>query len=371
MPKLTPTTQNQILIHPEHAQGTLQVPIVKEQKTKSFVGIFSAVAIFVLISILALGYFYIPKTRTVIYANSAIEDVSVVNSKSDSVNQALDSLYKHLTGSSASADTSLSEIKADVLSANTSAATNSLSANSFLLATEAEKIISEKGKVKGFSIPEADPNKIVREQRKLAESVETRSKETQNLLDSKIAIHENKDNPPSAEELQKQLKEVLAKTSLYASETEKTSLYYIEISDASIDLYNISSSLSTLKDVDNAIADLTKIKNRFAQYQKEDLPVGMEELNNDVVAVFDVLIGFFQVANTNDPNKLAAALNDFLSDTASLSNKTYSDELSFWQNNKVLSSYEALNSDFEKVKKTAEDVKENNNFFLLGALGVK
>lgn len=372
LPKIIPTAQNQILIHPDHAAGNLTVPANQTKSHKS-VNIVATVAIFILLAILSISYIYIPRTRTVMFASSTQESLETLNSKTSEVNTALDTLYQSLTASSASEDANLSEIKTDVLSANTSVPTNSFIGNSLLLFENGLRTAEKQGKVKGFSIPESDPNKLIREQRKIAEAVAEKSSSAQTIIDQDIKVLKTPSLSAKTEPLQKEIQVLATKSGEFLSESKKTSGFYIAISDASIEIYNISTTLTNLNDIDNSVVDLSKIRNKFADYDKNMLPNEIEPLNNDVVAIFDLLIGFFKEVSTTNPQNTTALTNsydNFINKTKSLGTQTYIHELDFWQKNKSLSSYKSLASDFSQAIKQAEELENSNTYFLLPLLGV-
>ncbi len=375
LPKIQSTFQNQVLIHPDHAAGNLKVPTSNQtdlnQKTPIAVAVLS---IFSLAAVLLLGFIVIPRTRNVMYAANAAETLETLDTRIKNVNESLDLLYQSLTASNASDDTSLSEIDSGVLAANTSAATNSLSGNSLLLLKSIREVLERSSQVKGFSIPENDPNKAVRQQRKLAENISDKSELAQDLLKKKLLHLKTSSVPSGADLLKKDVEETTKKTDLYLSETDKTAKYYVSVSDAAIELYNISNTITSVNDIDNSVTDLTKIRNVFANYDKKELPAEMDDLNKDVVTVFDLLINFFKTVKTDsvsNPGNLLTALATFVSETKSLGVQTSIHELNFWQNNKALSSYKDLAKDYDTTIKKAGEVKEQNNYFLLPLIGIK
>lgn len=374
LPKIQSTISNQILIHPQHAQGTLPVAshtpnLAANLRTKN---IFAAVLIFALLLILSGGYFYIPRTKTVMYAQSTAEVFENLSSKISQVNSALDILYKSLTASSAGNDSSLSEIKTNVLAANSSAITSSFVGNSILLTNLATNSVKKQGAVRGFSVPETDPNKTVREQRKLAMNIATKSKDAQLTVNQNLKPLNSDNLPPRAELLQSDLKNLQTKTNEFLTEAEKTSKYYVALSDAAIDIYRISTTITSPKDIENSVSDLTKLRSQFVDYDQKQLPSEIDELNSDIVAIFDLLINFFTLFGNdsqNDPAKLLASYTSLISETRSLGVQTSVHELNFWQNNKILSSYVQLEEEYSVFISNANEVKRKNNYFLLPLLG--
>lgn len=372
LPKIQPNLQNQVLIHPDHAAGNLKIPSNNPGSVKPKIS--SGLVIISIISlsaILLLGFVALPRTRSVMYAAGTAETLGNLSSRTNNVNDALDLLYQSLTSSSAGDDTSLSEANSGVLAANSSASTNFLSGNSLLLFQKVKGVLEKTGKVKGFSIPKDDPNKVIREQRKLAENVSDKASLAQELIDSDLVKLQKSSFLSGINSLKTDVENLSSKTDLYLAESTKTAKYYVSISDAAIELYNISNQINSFEDIDNSISDLTKVRNVFANYDKKALPAEIDDLNQDVVSVFDLLIGFFQKIKSESSSNLLNSLTDFVGQTNNLAVQTSIHELNFWQNNKILSSYKELTSSYDTAIKKAAQVKSDNNYFLLPLFGIK
>ena len=90
LPKLTPTVANQILIHPDHAAGTLKVSKFNSNKTnQNLTNLFAGLAIFALVGVAILSFFFIPRSQAVVFANNTVETVGELNSKTDEVDKSL------------------------------------------------------------------------------------------------------------------------------------------------------------------------------------------------------------------------------------------------------------------------------------------
>lgn len=373
LPKLT--HNNQILIHPNHAAGNLKIssPERNTERDKKLIRLTAILAVGLLLVVVLFSFFLLPRTKTAMYAANTSQIVDNLVSKTDDVDQALNVLYQSLTASSAGGDQDLSEIKTNVLSANTSAATNFLTANSLLLLRRAEQITTGSSQVLGFSVPETDPNKAVRVQRKLAENIAKKTSASalvleqglQNLIDNQVS--------PENNPLKKQLVLLENQTETYLTEADKTSKYYVTISDAAIEIYNISNSISSVNDIDESVADLTALRSQFANLGQKQLPEESDELNQDIVAVFDLLIGLFKevkASSVSDPARLLTSYASFITQARGLALQTAVHELNFWQNNPTLSSYQDLTGDYNEVRDQADKVKDDNSYFLLPLLGV-
>ncbi|HSX57706.1 MAG TPA: hypothetical protein VLE47_00345 [Candidatus Saccharimonadales bacterium] len=368
LPKLPPSAPAQIFIHPEHIEGTLKVPIEKKSHPNKGINIVAAFVIVGLILILAGAYYIIPRTRTVAFASSTIESVGELSGKTDKVNSSLTSLYQSLTqGQSGSAGTT--QISDQVLGLQ-SDLSKKLS-DSSLLTLSAAYEATGKTKVKAFSVPDEDPNKVTREQRSLAKEIADKKKDAEASLSEATALT-NENLSGKAATLETQLSQVNIDTKDYLSEAEKTSLYYVNLSDASIELYNLSSSLVSPKDIAVALPKLTALRSSFADYDSAKLPDQMDSLNKDVVGIFDLLIGFFKEVSSGNQSEeaLAASYQNFLSSAKTLESQTSVHEISFWQNNAAFSNYKNLTSSQTEVIKKAQEVKKENNFFVLSWFGV-
>ncbi len=369
LPKLAVSDPAQILIHPEHAQGNLKVPSPQQKKSPhTLLNIISVFLIVFLLSLLLAAYFLIPKTRTVIYARSTAETFSTVSEKTDKVDTSLKSLYQLVTAGAATESTT--QIGNGVLAAQDSAQ-NDFADSAVLVLTAAKSSTSQDGRVKGFSIPESDPNKGTRTQRQVAKDIDTKKKEADsaaNLIDSLA----NEQVSDSAKDLKQDITSVKLKTDKYLSEAGKTSAFYVKISDASLELYNLSTSINSSADIKNAISKLTSLRGDFADGESS-LPEEMSSLNKDVVGIFDLLIGYFKDLDSGKFTTGAALYNsyvEFLAQAKTITAQTQVHEINFWQNNEALANYKDLSAEQSELIKEATAVKKQNNYFLMPLLGV-
>ena len=347
------------------------------------------------------------RAKSVKFATSTRETISALFTQMDSVNLSLSTLYKFATKDD-------EDIKLTRLTNTFRQFDKVLSANTEVELTEEEKpnnrlgirlkdfvkslgslfknlnFTDEKvefnGKVKGFTTPINDPNKIHRDQRELAakvlSSAESSKKEIENL-EKKVGRGKV---PRSLSSLREDLDELSAEAEQYLSEAEKTAEYYVLISDLSIELEgsfeslwlaleNVNDVNSLVSSFDETTKKLRGLKEELETLEKEELPQEIEPLHNDSLARFDLVINYFdelKVLTLNEDregiveltNKTSLKLNQLI-----LAGKDH--EISFWKNNKIMNSYNSLSSQYTQALKKLEKAHDENNFFLLKLFGVR
>ena len=347
------------------------------------------------------------KSRTVKFATNARETISTLFTQMDSVNLSLSTLYKFITKDDEG-------IKLTRLT-NTFGQFDRV----FAVVTKVEYREEEKpdnrlgvrlkdfikdldslfknlnftdekvefnGKVKGFTTPINDPNKIYRDQRELAakvlSSAESSKKEIENL-EKKVG---NGKVPRSLSSLREDLDELSADAEQYLSEAEKTAEYYVLISDLSIELEgsfeslwlaleNVNDVNSLVSSFDETTKKLRGLKEELETLEKDDLPQDIEPLHNDTLALFDLVINYFDGLKVLTFNQNQGAIVELTTKTSLKLNQLIfgakDHEISFWKNNKIMNSYSSLSSQYTQALKKLEKAHDENNFFLLKLFGVR
>lgn len=371
-PSPTRPDDAQIFIHPEHEAGTLEVakPVGNrpaKKGTDKMLLFLSLVIAVLIVSGSAFVFILIPRSQSVSFANSIKDTVSAGSEKAEKVKASLEVLYKARTGEQE--DVTLSESQDQEIKL---IATGAEKAQTFFdaaanLVKQTQDNLNQKENVKSFAVPAYDPNQESRKHRELADDISKKAKDADEL-NRKLVDLAQKSVPEGAKELKKQASDLEEDTANYIDQALDTSNYYIDLSEAAIELVRLASSIYSAKDIDNAISTLSSLKTKFAEYEKTKLPEGMENYNKDIVETFDLLLIFYQDVQggkLNTEQKILNAYESFVSDLQSVSVKAVHDEISFWQNNEALNSFDEIADQQTDVLKAAEKVKDQNNFFLL------
>jgi len=379
-PSFSSASEAQIFIHPDHEKGNLMFSNPTKnsayKKTNNFTLIlFSFLIGLLIISASATFFVFIPKSQNVSFAIFVKETVTSSSEKTEKVNEALEVLYKAVTNQSE--DITLSSnhglnptfANAEKLQGLSEAASN--------LAKQGIDVFNNKENVKGFTVPKEDPNQNARKHRELAQNISDKAKDASISNKELIElINKNKNSPRGSEKLKKQASDLAETTTKYINEASYTANYYIALNEASIKLSTLAASIYSnysKTDIDNTIGDLTSLKNKFVGYEKDHLPEEMNDYNKDVIATFDLIINLFQSVkkgNLDTEEKIYLAYENFLNDLSAVGYRSVHDELNFWQNNKIINSFEKLAQKQTEVQKQAEILKDKNNFFLLDWVGV-
>jgi hypothetical protein len=362
-----------------------------------------------IILVLAIGggLFLWPKAQTVKFASSTRESISGLFTEMDTVNSSLNSLYKYATSDDDNVTlTRLSSTFGEfnnVFAAymgidpiNKDSPDNRLGTRLKSFLTELKDIfkdveISKDGKVdlgekvKGFTTPADDPNKVYRDQRDLAVKVSdsTGSSETE-LKEFETNLEGG--TPESLSSLNENLNSLKDDSKTYLSESKKTADYYVLTSDLAIELEgnfdafllaleSANSVNSLVASFDDISKDLKKLKKELEDVDSSELPMEIEDLHNDTIKLFDISIDFFDQMKILTLKADAVGMENLLVQTTIELNQLVilgsDDEISFWKNNKVLNSYEDLSKDHTETLKKLEQERDKNNFFILSWFGIK
>lgn len=374
-PSQTPTNDSQIFIHPDHESGTLAVaqqaqPVTRKKKTDLVLIVLAIVIGLLVVAGSATFFIMIPRSQNVNFANSIKDTVGSSSEKTDKVNSSLEILYKAITSQAEDVTLSLSQdfrfitTKEDSFNGIFSAASN--------LAKQTKDNLAQKEDVKSFAVPAGDPNQEARQHRELAQDISEKAEDATELNDNLSDIV-SKPVQGGSEKLKIEASKLVETTAKYIDQSTDTANYYVALSEASIELVTLGSSLYSAKDIDNAISKLTSLKNKFAEYEKSSLPERIEDYNKDIVDTFNLLLALYQDVKEGELNteeKIAVAYTNFMNDLQSVSVRAAHDEISFWQNNEALKSFDKLSDKQTAVQKQAEQVKDANNFFLLEWAGI-
>jgi len=375
-PQMPTTTarpsEAQIFIHPEHDAGTLAIAQsasrapTRKRADKMLVFLSIMIAILI-ISGSAFVFILIPRSQNVSFANSVKDTVSTGSEKAEKVKASLEVLYKARTGEQD--DVTLSDSRqgnATLIATGQEQGLGFFNAAANLTKQTRDNL-DQKEDVKGFAVPAYDPNQESRKHRELADDISKKATDALELNNKLVDLAEIS-VPSGAKELKEQASKLEKSTAGYIDQALDTSKYYVDLSEAAIELVRLASSIYSAKDIDNAISTLSGLKTKFAEYEKTKLPEGMENYNKDIVETFDLLLIFYQDVQggkLNTEQKILNAYESFVANLQSISVRAVSDEISFWQNNQALNSYDELADQQTNVLKTAEQVKDQNNFFLL------
>ena len=172
----------------------------------------------------------------------------------------------------------------------------------------------------------------------------------------------------------------------YLSEAQKTSNYYILSSDLSIELESnfdafalslqgssdINSLVSSFDEISN---DLRSLKSKLEKVSPTNLPSEIEDYHRDSIALFDVVINYFDdlkvLTLKGDDKKIINLTIDTSLELNKLVLSGVDHEISFWKNNQTLNSYDNISSSHTEVLKKLETEKDNSNFFLFKFFGVE
>lgn len=360
---------------------------LKKYTTKRNLSILVIISIILTISLI----FLIPRAQTVRYSSKTRESLSESFTKLDSVDSSLNSLFRFVTQSEG--DVKLSD--SSTIDKNSSKDAE-IGKRLETLLTDLENVfnkleISKRGsvsfgnKVKGFTTPADDPNKVYRDQRDLASEIgisvddtKTSFKTFESQLDGSL--------PKPVTDFSEKLLGLKSNVNNYLAESTKTSNYYVTISDLSIKLEGnfdvFQLSLNSATDINSLVASfeevsasLEELKSRLEGLDQDKLPDEISDLHQDSVELFDVVIKYFENLKTLTLIGNEKKIVDLTINTAvKLNQLTISGanhELSFWKNNKTLNSYDSLSEDHTEVLKILEETHDSNNFFIFRFIGVR
>lgn len=367
LPTLPVSNNSQVFIHPEHEQGSLVIPKNPQRIKNRFLPLTLTISIVGLLSIAALifGYF-IPRSQAVSYAKSVREFVTESSEKLDKVNSSLDILYKARTAQKE--DVSVTK----VLEASTSKDSSEINIfrNAQRVIAEIKQNFEKNSKVKGYTLPSDDPAFEIRQHRELARDIAKKTLEAEITLE-KIADLEKQSIPQTANAVKEKISNLEEGSNNYVDQAKKSSEYYIDVSDASIELLSLANSINTPKDLDITISKFSALKSKFSNYQ--NLPEEIEAYNSDLIEVFDLSATYIsqirEVVNSGYVKPMPSS-QLFNSQLQSISSRAVDDEISFWQNNESLSSYDDLSKEHTDILESSQKLKDKNYFFFLKWLGV-
>lgn len=368
LPTLPLTANSQVFIHPEHEQGNLIISKPSKKSKRLFLPLILLISTIGLVSSIAILFFYfIPKAQAVNYAKNTKELVSSSSEKLDKVSSSLNILYKARTAQTE--DVTLTK----VLEANT-LKRDVIESNIF---KNTQKIVSiirhnfeKNSNVKGYTVPNSDPSFEIRKHRDLARDIGKKTLEAEKILEE-ITDLKNQNVPQSAQEVKEDISALEENSSNYIDQANKCSNYYIDVSDASIELQSLANSINTPKDLDTTISKFSALKSKFSNYQ--DLPEEIESYNNDLVELFTLSATYIteiRDAVKNNDSRLMPNTLLFNSQMQSIATRAVNDEISFWQNNESLSSYDDLSKEHTDLLSSSQKLKDKNYFFFLKWLGV-
>lgn len=399
-----PTTQKPEPISLTHDQPQIkQLPVSKRLFRRR---IFVVSILIVLFLGGAFAYLF-PKAQSVRFASTTRLSVSNLFTEMDTVDSSLNALFKFSTTGEES-DVQLSSLTKSfqkfniILSSEVIQKEEVEDGNEFgvrlddLIDDLSEVFknleISDRGsvnfgdKVKGFTTPADDPNKIYRDQRDLAVNVGKSVKSSEKTINELSRNISAKAVPNSLSSLKGDLNQLKSESQDYLSEAQKTSNYYILSSDLSIELESnfdafalslqgssdINSLVSSFDEISN---DLRSLKSKLEKVSPTNLPNEIENYHRDSIALFDVVINYFddlKVLTLNgDDKKIINLTIDTSLELNKLVLSGVDHEISFWKNNQTLNSYDNISSSHTEVLKKLETEKDNSNFFLFKFFGVE
>lgn len=349
------------------------------------------------IVIVGVGIFLWPRAQTVTFASSTRESLSKSFTELDSVDASLNALFKFATASSDDVQLSrltntfkkMDSIFAQIAKKEDEESRNEIGIRVNELVEELSNVfeslqfsergkVSFGGKIKGFTTPADDPNKIYRDQRDLATKVHNSVEDSEKEL-GELEKNLGKGFSPTLSSLKEELKSLKSKTKDYLAESEKTADYYVLISDLSIELEgsfdSFQISLEATSDINSLVATFDEISKELKGLKVElegvgsgSLPAEIGDLHNDSIELFDVVIKYFDSLKVLTLNEDQKGIVDLTADTSVKLNqlvlKGADDEISFWKNNKTLNSYDSLSGEYTETLKKLEETIEKNDFFL-------
>ena len=240
--------------------------------------------------------------------------------------------------------------------------------------------------MKGFTTPADDPNKIYRDQRDLAVNVGKSVKSSDKTINELSENISAKAVPNSLSSLKGDLNQLKSESQDYLSEAQKTSNYYIISSDLSIELESnfdafalslqgssdINSLVSSFDEISN---DLRSLKSKLEKVSPTNLPSGIEDYHRDSIALFGVVINYFDdlkvLTLKGDDKKIVNLTIDTSLELNKLVLAGVDHEISFWKNNKILNSYDSISDSHTELLKKLEAERDGSNFFLFKFFGVE
>ncbi len=370
LPTLPVTPNSQVLIHPEHEKGNLVIPqhIEKSKSNFPFAMTFLALGAVFLIGVIgAIVFIFLPMSQAYNFASNSKELVTASSANISKVNSSLDLLYQ---ARSSTGNSGITVSSSGVLGANTNLTPAEVFFGAVYSSELMKDIVDKSSHVKAFSTPANDPTTVARKHRELAMGIGSQVTTAKQTLDKLIEL-KNQTVPSQAADLKNNLSNLETDTNDYIDQAQKTSDYYVAVSDASIELYTIASATNTTKDIDSDISQISALKAKFASYS--NLPNEMDAYNKDLTDMFDLLSNYFQTLKTIvqgqnvDLNKTYA---NFTLQLQSISARSVSDEVSFWQNNKNIAGFTDLTKENSNVVSASQKVKDANYFFFLSWVGV-
>ena len=341
----------------------------------------------------AIAYLF-PKAQSVRFASTTRQSVSNLFTEMDTVNSSLNALFKFSTTGEES-DVQLSSV--DGISVEKVGPGNEFGLRLNDLIDDLSKVfknleISDRGsvnfgeKVKGFTTPADDPNKIYRDQRDLAVNVGKSVKSSDKTINELSRNISAKAVPNSLSSLKGDINQLKSESQDYLSEAQKTSNYYILSSDLSIELESnfdafalslqgSSDRNSLVSSFDEISNDLRSLKSKLEKVSPTNLPSEIEDYHRDSIALFDVVINYFDdlkvLTLKGDDKKIINLTIDTSLELNKLVLSGVDHEISFWKNNQTLNSYDNISSSHTEVLKKLETEKDNSNFFLFKFFGVE
>ena len=341
----------------------------------------------------AIAYLF-PKAQSVRFASTTRQSVSNLFTEMDTVNSSLNALFKFSTTGEES-DVQLSSV--DGISVEKVGPGNEFGLRLNDLIDDLSKVfknleISDRGsvnfgeKVKGFTTPADDPNKIYRDQRDLAVNVGKSVKSSDKTINELSRNISAKAVPNSLSSLKGDINQLKSESQDYLSEAQKTSNYYILSSDLSIELESnfdafalslqgSSDRNSLVSSFDEISNDLRSLKSKLEKVSPTNLPSEIEDYHRDSIALFDVVINYFDdlkvLTLKGDDKKIINLTIDTSLELNKLVLSGVDHEISFWKNNQTLNSYDNISSSHTEVLKKLETEKDKSNFFLFKFFGVE
>lgn len=354
--------------------------------------IFVVLILIVLFLGVAFAYLF-PKAQSVRFASSTRQSVSDLFTNMDKVDSSLNALFKFSTTGEES-DVQLSSVNG--ISEEKVEKGNEFGLRLDNLINDLSEIfkdleISDQGnvtfnqKVKGFTTPAKDPNKIYRDQRDLAVNVEKSVTSSEKSISKLSGNTSAKGITNSLLTLKKDINQLRSESEDYLDEAQRTSEYYILSSDLSIELESnfdaFALSLQGSSDINALVAsfdeissDLKSLKSKLEKVKPTNLPSEIENYHKDSIELFTVVINYFDdlkvLTLKGDDKEIVSLTIDTSLELNKLVLAGVGHEISFWKNNKILNSYDNISDSHTELLKNLETERDSNNFFLFKFFGV-
>jgi len=400
-----PTTQKPEPISLTHDQPQIEQARVRNRSFRKRIFVVSILIVLFLGG--AFAYLF-PKAQSVRFASATHQSVSNLFIEMDTVDSSLNALFKFSTTGEAS-DVQLSSLTKSFQKFNIILSSvegiqkeeiedgNEFGLRLDDLIDDLSEIfknleINDRGnvtfnqKVKGFTTPADDPNKIYRDQRDLAVNVEKSVKSSEKSINELSENISAKSVPNSLSSLKVDINQLKSESEDYLSEAQKTSNYYILSSDLSIELESnfdaFALSLQGSSDINSLVTsfdeisnDLRNLKSKLEKVSPTNLPSEIEDYHRDSIELFDVVINYFDdlkvLTLKGDDKKIINLTIDTSLELNKLVLSGIDHEISFWKNNQTLNSYDNISSSHTEILKKLETEKDNSNFFLFKFFGVE